>query len=56
MSKTISIEYYVEEVSRGYYIMRRDKRFWKLGPFHEQSDASLVVELLRKGLLREGQV
>jgi hypothetical protein len=51
---TITVEYYIEHVRTSYWVMRRDKRFWKLGPFHDQGDATIVLELLTTGKLREG--
>jgi hypothetical protein len=47
-------EYFVEHIGLSYWVMRKDKRFWKIGPFHDHGDATVVVELLKIGKLREG--
>jgi hypothetical protein len=53
-TKTV-VDYYVEHVRTSYWVMRKDKRFWKIGPFHDREDATVVLGLLKTGKLREGE-
>lgn len=50
-------KFYVEWLGCVYWVKRENRKYWKMGPFNDSSDAAVVCELLNKGeLLLKGDV